>query len=170
MTLALILLASLYVMTTAVFTYLLLRESRSSKNPSPTPISMPPMPSEDPTLTMVRMMTTTMQNMAKENRELMETLMLGRTQTSQPASSMSLPEEPTSYDYDSTPLSPGIEAVISRELEEDQQEVFLKERAALQLRLAELQAEEMSKLAQEGAADSLPGPWMAQAAESENRT
>jgi hypothetical protein len=91
---------------------------------------------------------------------MMETLMVGRPEQTQPPSIPFSGEEPTSFDYDSTPLSPGIEAVISRELEEDQQEVLMKERAALQKRMAELQAEELHQMAQNGSADSSPGPWL----------
>ena len=169
MTTALILLASLSLTTMGFCVFLLLGKNRSSKNPSPTPTSMPPMPSADPMTQIVQMMTRMMEQTAKENRSLMETLMLGREQPSTNSTTL-LPEQPTTYEYDSTPLSPGIENVLAREMEEDQDAALMRERAVLQQRLAELQAEEMSKMAQNGSEDSLPGPWSQTQGESSTPT
>jgi hypothetical protein len=157
MILALILLASLSLTTTGCCTYLLLRKSPSSTTPSPTPFSTLPTLSVDPMLEAMKMIQTT----TTRSQELLELMIVGpKTETStSPTSVPSLNEELTSYDYDSTPLSPGIEGVISRELEEDQQDRLMTERRVLQTRLAELQEEENRRLAQTGAADGSPGPW-----------
>jgi hypothetical protein len=166
MTTALILLASLSLVTMGCCAFLLLQKSRSSKTPSPTATSMPPMPLADPMVQMMQMLTRTMAEESTRNKEFLEKMILGppQIQTSTP-STPSLDEVPTTYDYDSTPLPPGIEAVISRELEEDQQDRLQTERAVLQARLAELQAQEMSNQAH----DSSPGPWSQTQDESENQ-
>lgn len=157
---ALILLGCLSLMTTASCIFLFLRRNPLSKTPSPTPTSMPPMPLEDPMVRVVQMMTRTMEATAKENRDLMETLLLGREQPLTPSTTLSLPEQ-REYDFEQTPLSPGIESVLQREMEETEEDRSRTERAALQKRLAELQAEELQRMARNGSADSLPGPWSA---------
>jgi hypothetical protein len=162
-TAALILGVCLFLMTMAILGFLLLWQSRSSSSPSPTPTSTPEKPasSDDPMLKVMEMM-----------MKMMETMVVGREPTPAPGppSPTSYPEMPTTFDYDSTPLSPGIEAVLGREEEEDQQVVLLRERAALQARMAELQVEEMRRMERNGSEDSLPGPWSGRPEQSQNPT
>lgn len=64
------------------------------------------------------------------------------------------------YDYDSTPLSPGIEQVEQREAEEALLEASLRERRVWQDRMSEvarLEAEKLSILAD--LEIQSPGPW-----------
>jgi hypothetical protein len=149
-TAALILGAFLFLTMTAILGFLLLWRNLSSRTPSPTPTSTPEKPdsSEAPMVEVMKMMT-----------KLVETMVVGREPTESQISQISLPEMPTTFDYDSTPLSPGIEAQMEREMAENEEAVLLKERAVWQKRLAELQAEEMTRQAQNGSEDSLPGPW-----------
>jgi hypothetical protein len=79
-------------------------------------------------------------------------------------------EMQTTFDYDSTPLSPGIEAVLEREAEETEEGRLLRERAVFQERLAELQAEELRRQSQNGSADSSPGPWSGSEEQFDNLT
>lgn len=167
---ALILAGFLLLILMGLLAYLALTPSRLSKPPTPTPTSTPSTPSE--TVELAKLMMTMMQDQAKENRHLMETLMLGREQveTTTPPSSTSLSEPLTTFDYDSTPLSPGIEAVLDREVEEDQQALLLRERRVLQERLSTLQEEELKMMALNGSEDSLPGPWSEPEEPSESPT
>lgn len=154
---ALIPMGFLLLVTMGFCIYLLRRESPSSRTPSPIPTLTPSTPSENPMLEAMRMLKET----TTRNQDLLEQMILGpktETSTSTPSTTLSN-EEPPIYDYDSTPLSPGIEAVISRELEEDQQDRLMTERRVLQARMAELQSELNRNAAQNGAADSSPGPW-----------
>ncbi len=166
----LILLASLLLIAMVALFYLLLKGSRLLTRDSPTVTSTQPTPS-DPLVEMMKLMTTMMREEGKENRSLMELMMLGRpvTETETESSTFSKPQ-PMEFDYDSTPLSPGIEAVMERELEEDQQEVLMRERIALQERMRELQAEEMRLKGHVESADSSPGPWSEPEARSESPT
>ncbi len=170
MTTALILLASLSLMTMGFCAYLLLAKSPSSKNPSPTPTSMPPMPSADPMVQMMQMMTRMMETSQKENRELLEMVMFGKEMPPSTNSTTFSTEQPEIFDPDSTPLSPGIESVLEREMEEEREDRSRTERAVLQQRLAELQAEELQRMAQNGSEDSLPGPWLQTPDESSTPT
>ncbi|MDA4132783.1 MAG: hypothetical protein OK454_06630, partial [Thaumarchaeota archaeon] len=92
-----------------------------------------------------------------------EALILGREAPSESSNgqppSWQMPQ--TVYDAESTPLSPGIEAVMMRESEEDQLAVSLRERAALQERMRELQEEE-NRQAQRTSEDSSQEPWFPQ--------
>jgi hypothetical protein len=170
MTMALILPASLWLATMVLLVFGPHLRSRLLKTPSPTPTSLPPMPKEEPMVQMMQMMTRMMETSQRENRELLEMVMFGKEMPPSTNSTISSPEQPSTYDPESTPLSPGIEAVISREMEEDQEDRSRTERAALQQRLAELQAEELSRMAQNGSEDSLPGPWSRTPEESDTQT
>ena len=117
---------------------------------------------------MVTMMMETMREEARENRKLMETLMLGRESTTSPSDEPSLMPTLTEFDYDSTPLSPGIEAQISREAEEDLLEAGRRERDALLLRMQEVEAERLREMAQDASEASLPAPWRTGEEEFEN--
>ena len=156
-----ILVLFLVVMTMATWYSLYLLRSRSLSPPSPTPTSMPEKPSEALIEKMMEMMRTE----RSEDRRLMETLVLGREVTSEPStmSSLTLPME---FDYDSTPLPPGIEAVMSREAEEDLLEAGRRERDALLAKRQELEAEVLSRMAQGQSETSSPGPWLATEDES----
>jgi hypothetical protein len=83
---------------------------------------------------------------------------------------MSSTKLPTTFDYDSTPLSPGIEAVMSREAEEDLQEALMRERAEYQQRIMELERENLARLDRQEVEDSSPGPWSAPEESSESQT
>ena len=116
--------------------------SPSSTPSSPTPSTTPTPASADPLLELMR---TTLQTTARmteialsEMRELAVTLMQGRPSPSQSTSELQVPEQQTSYDYDSTPLPPGIEAVLVREENESAQAALMRERRELQTRLADL--------------------------------
>jgi hypothetical protein len=167
---ALILLVSLLLIAMVALFCLLLKRSHLLTRDSPTATSTQPTPS-DPLVEMMKMMTTMMREENKETRSLMELMMLGRPvpESQETLSTFSKPL-PMEFDYDSTPLSPGIEAVMERELEEDQQEVLMRERIALQERMRELQAEEMRLKGHVESADSSPGPWSEPEGRSESPT
>ena len=114
-------------------------------------------------VTMVRMM---MESQKDQTREILATwkiAMVGvpSNGTSPEPQPSSMPQ-PTMFDYDSGPLSPGIEAVISRETEEDQLAVLLRERAASQARIRELVEEENAMRDRSRSAEDSPGPWSEQ--------
>lgn len=134
--------------------------NHSSTRRSPTPTSTPSTPSVDPTTELMTRMLTTMETQATENRRLLEIMMVGREPSPTPEDlpTFSRPQ-PMEYDYDSTPLSPGIEAVIAREVEEDQLAVLMRERIALQERMREIQADQERLTTQSTLDDSSPGPW-----------
>ena len=118
---------------------------------------------------MAKMMMTMASQQMTQVTKLMETMMVGRPEQTQPPSIPFSGEEPTSFDYDSTPLSPGIEAVLSREVEEDQLEASLKERAVLQGRMREILEDQERQMDQSTLDDFSPGPWSQESA-SENLT
>jgi len=165
MTWVLILLGSLLLMTTACCVYLLLPRNRSLKMHSPTRTSTPSKPSEvDPLLELTREMMATMREENQGTRTLMENLMLGRGQSStfpRDESSTLSPTELGIYDPDSTPLSPGIEAIMERETEEDQLELSMRQRAELQDMLREKAAElhALQLTDQSTSEDFSPEPW-----------
>jgi hypothetical protein len=108
------------------------------------------------------MMSTALEAMTKES-EATRRMVIDMTQGRESQSPISTPETwPTpnerlsAFDYDSTPLSPGIEAVIEREESETEQARILREREELQELLIEKQAE-MDRLTLEQSSD--PGPW-----------
>ena len=77
-------------------------------------------------------------------RELASELTLGRESQQTNGTQETPPiwnEKQIEYDYDSTPLSPGIEAILERESEETEQHRLLMEREELRERLVEKQAE-----------------------------
>ena len=138
---------------------LILRERSHLSTPiSPTPTSTPLMPS-DPSMEMAKMMMEMAERQMTQTAKLMETMMVGREPTPESPLPTSLTSQPTMFDYESTPLSPGIEGVISREVEEDQLAASMRERRALQERMAELQAEEQRLSGQSTLDDLSPGPW-----------
>lgn len=122
-------------------------QSPTSNLSSPTPPTKPTQTSDD-LLTMMKMMTEMFQGFQKETRELVLDILQGRGQTLTSPQVISQIDNVTltNYDDDSMiPLPPGIEAVMAREVEETQQAALLRERAALQNRLAEL-TEERNRL------------------------
>lgn len=161
--------ASLFVVTMVLFVCLFQLRNHLSTTPSPTPTSTPSTPS-DPLLELTRMMMTTMQKESTENRRLVEVMMLGREiqpgPLALPSSTNSI-EVPSLYDPDSTALAPGIEAILAREVEEDEQLRLMKERAALQERLKELTLIQERQTNRDESEDSSPGPWSAQTTESD---
>jgi hypothetical protein len=141
MTVALILVASLSLATMALCVYLLPRGNHSLKKGSPTPTTTPGV---DTSVVMTTMREMT-ESWMKETRELVTQLVLGREQPRPTGERETLPtssENPNPFDYDSTPLSPGIEAVLARELEEDRLSALRRERLDLQERLAQVQTEQ----------------------------
>lgn len=106
-----------------------------------------------------------MAKMATDFSETMRQMALDLTQgresqqpTTTPETWPTLNEKQIEYDYDSTPLSTGIEAVLEREdqeIQETEQRRLMRERAELQAQLVETQSE-MDRL---GLEDSSPGPW-----------
>lgn len=128
-----------------------------------TPISPPPRSSPDPsgpTESATSMMKTMMEAMARE-REATTSMVMKLLYPMQTVTPSTPPppfeEQPElTYDYDQTPLSPGIAAVLEREAQEDELLPLMKERAVLQGRVRALQEEEM-RLAEEQA--SSRGPW-----------
>ena len=167
MVVSLTLISVLCLALTASCIGLLRRLSRMSMSPSPTP-STTPTPISDEALTKILMtMTSTFETSAKETRELVTALVLGREPqpTSGPMetaqiSSVTLPN----YDDDSIPLPAGIEAVMRREVVESEQERLLTERAALMQQLADRQTE-LDQLNGSGGRSSNE-PWTAQASGS----
>ncbi len=163
-----ILLGPLCVLLMAALLFLLLRRSPSLTTPSPTPTSTPPTPS-DPVITMMMKTMEMMEKEATENRRLVEILTLGRPPESlapTETSSTSSIEQPGVYDPDSTPLSLGIEAILDREREEDEQLRLMRERAALQEKLRATTLEWQRLTDQSASEDSSPGPWSVPEAES----
>ena len=145
MEIAAILLAVLCGMTMATCVFLLRTRSHSSTPSSPTPSTTPTNPSADFVTLMTTMLTTmrsTSEASARETRELVTELVLGRpqptgTQEMLPISNAS----PVTYDYESTPLSPGIQAQIDREADENEQDRLQRERQELMSSIAEKTAQ-----------------------------
>jgi hypothetical protein len=136
-TTALILLGASCVILTALCGYLCLTVSRSSKRDTPTPSTKP----EAPISELMTMMTTLMRTSAKETRDLVTTLVLGREQQPQTLQVVTPPTQngkAIDYDDDSIPLSPAIAATLEREVEETQQNRLLRERSELQEQLRDL--------------------------------
>jgi hypothetical protein len=95
-----------------------------------------------------------------EMRMMVADLTLGRESpnpTGQPETLPTWNERPSEYDYDSTPLSPGIEAVGAREEAEKEQERLLREREELQRSLIEKQ-NELDRFDLETSSPPLPNP------------
>lgn len=100
----------------------------------------------------------TMAKMHSDSMKLVVDLTQGRESPQTNGSQETWPtlnERPSEYDYDSTPLSPGIEAVLAREEHETEQARLLREREELQRTLIEKQSE-LERLNLE---QSSPGPW-----------
>jgi len=153
----LIVMACLWAMTIWALLITARVRNRSSTRRSPTP-STTPTPTSDEVVS-------TMERMAKDSLTQMRELALDLTQGRESAQTNGTTETPpiwsvrqSEYDYDSTPLSPGIEAVLERELEETAQARLLREREELQRHLLEKQAE-MDRLASEPSLQQ--GPWNA---------
>ena len=74
-------------------------------------------------------------------RDLATTLALGRESpppTTPPVTWPTPNGKPDAWDYNSTPLPPGVERVLEREVSETEQTRLLRERGALQARADEL--------------------------------
>ena len=140
----------------------------SDLTPSPSLTRPFPTPSTTPTSDSVAMMTMmkeivtslqeTFQAAIREIREMVVDMTQGRQQQTNGQQVMQpMPFDlPTTYDPDSTPLPPGIEAILQRESTETQQQRLLKERAELMGRLNDLN-EQQSHLELVNGQDS--GPW-----------
>jgi uncharacterized membrane protein YccC len=134
-------------------------KSRTSTPPSPTPSTTPTLISEEVVLKIVDSMAKVSAEQMKETRQMVVDLTQGRESQSQTGTPETWPtqsERPIAFDYDSTPLSAGIEAVLEREEMETEQARILREREELQERLIEKQAE-VDRLRLEQS--SQEGPW-----------
>jgi len=122
-------------------------------------------------VTVMRMMLESQKDQTREILETWKIAMVGRPSngTSPEPPQFSMPQ-PTEFDYDSGPLSPGIEAVISRETEEDQLDRLLKERAVYQARMRDLIEEQNERLDQSHLEADSPGPWSEQRERFESPT
>jgi|SRR5208282_497726 len=144
--------ACLWAMTVWIAVIVARVRSRSSTRRSPIPPTTP-----TPTSDTVVMMET-MAKMHSDSMKLVVDLTQGRESPQTNGSQETWPtlnERPSEYDYDSTPLSPGIEAVLAREEQETEQARLLREREELQRTLIEKQSE-LERLNLE---QSSPGPW-----------
>lgn len=138
----LIVTASLWAMVVATLLIVARLKSRSSTNPSPTP-STTPTPTSDASVQMLKMMSDFMKDTTTQFRETLVDLTQGRESPNQTGETETSPiwnERQIVYDYDSTPLSAGIEAVLERENQETEQARILRERDALQRDYIEAQA------------------------------
>lgn len=140
--------------------------NRTSTPPSPTPPTTPTPTSATSETQMVTTMAQTFTAALAEMRGMVVDMTQGRV--GQPVTSMQETpqmsnESSLTFDYDSTPLAPGIEAVLAREDNENEQARLLRERAALQSHLLDVQ-EEMDRL---GLEDSSRTPWERSAPESQ---
>lgn len=107
--------------------------------------------------TMIEALTTEL----TETRTLLRNVVLPQTlpgSYQQQNGSQEQVQQAIAYDYDQTELSPGIQGVLQREAEEDEQLRLLRERAHYAGRLRELQEEEQRRLEE---ASSSQGPWSA---------
>ncbi len=155
----LIVLAAATAMTTWVLVIAAHFKSRSSTPPSPTPSTTPTPISEEVALKLMDSMTKAFSEQMRETRQMVVDLTQGRESQSPTGTQETWPtqsERPIAFDYDSTPLSAGIEAVLEREEMETAQARILREREELQERLIETQAE-MDRLRLEQS--SQEGPW-----------
>lgn len=123
---------------------------------SPTQSSTPTPTSDDSAATLLA-------SMMRETRALVLDLVQGRAQPP-PTGPQETPliesERQITYDYDSTPLPPGIVAVEEREQQEAQLEASLRERRAWQERIAEARRKETeAALMVADLEASSPGPW-----------
>lgn len=150
-------------MTAILWPIVVLALSLLWRRASPTPSTKPtPTSNDSETLTMISRMFLDMQ---RETRSLVLDLVQGRVEQ-QSSPQVTVPtenERQITYDYDSTPLHPGILAVEEREAEEQLQEVSLRERRVLQERMAELaRLEEEKKQILSDLEEASPGPWNGQ--------
>lgn len=109
---------------------------------------------------MTRMTIEAMSRQMEETRRMVTDLVVGPAQrTGQQETRPTSIERPKSYDSDSTPLDPGIEAVLRRESEETLEDSLLSERRHWQVKFAELEERnrelELETLREAGS----PGPW-----------
>ena len=146
-------------MTTWVLLIAARLKSHSSTPPSPTPSTTPTPISEEVALKLMDSMAKTFSDQMRETRQMVVDLTQGRESQSQTGTPETWPmqsEKPLAFDYDSTPLSAGIEAVLEREEMETEQARIRRERADLQEQLIEKQAElDQFNLEQ----SSQEGPW-----------
>ena len=155
----LIVMACLWAATIWMLLGVLRLRNRSSTRRSPTQSTTPTPTSDAVALKMMETMAQSFEASTKEMRGLVVDLTQGR-ESQRTSGEVETPpilsEKQIVYDYDSTPLSPGIEAVIAREDQETEQARILREREELQELLIEKQAE-MDRLTLEQSSD--PGPW-----------
>ena len=140
----LVVMACLWAMTCwALFVVARVR-NRSSTRRSPTPNTTPTPTSDDLATKMIETMAKTQTDSIREMRQMVVDLTQGRESPSPNGERATAPmpiERPLTFDYDSTPLSAGIEAVLAREAEETEQARLLREREELQALLIEKQTE-----------------------------
>lgn len=134
-------------------------KSLTSTPPSPIRNGTATQISEEVALKLMDSMAKTFTTQMEQTRQMVVDLTQGRESQSPTGTQETWPtqnERPPVFDYDSTPLSPGIEAVLAREETETEQARILREREELQEQLIEKQAElDRSRLEQ----SSQEGPW-----------
>ena len=139
----LIVMACLWAATIWMLLGVLRLRNRSSTRRSPTQSTTPTPTSDAVALKMMETMAQSFEASTKEMRGLVVDLTQGR-ESQRTSGEVETPpilsEKQIVYDYDSTPLSPGIEAVIAREDQETEQARILREREELQRQLRERQA------------------------------
>lgn len=133
--------------------------SHSSNPASPTQSTTPIQTSDETVLKMMTAMNSAWGAQMEATRQMVSDLTLGResqSQTGMPETWQMQSARPIDYDDDSTPLSPGIEAVLEREEHETEHHRLQTERRELQEQLAEKQAE-LDRLTLEQSSET--GPW-----------
>ena len=156
---ALITTACLWAILVWIFLIVSRLKNRSLMRPSPTQSTTPTPTSDELVLKMMETMSKTYSESTKEMHQMVVDLTQGResaSPTGTPETSPIWNERPIAFDYDSTPLSPGIEGVLAREEEESEQARLLRERDELQRQVMERQ-EELDRFDLEQSSES--GPW-----------
>lgn len=155
----LIVVACIWAMLISMGVLLARLRNRTSTPPSPTPSTTPTPTSDETVLKLMTALNQTWTEQMKETRQMVSDLTLGRESqrpTGTPETWPTPNERPLDFDYDSIPLSPGIEAVLEREEQESTQERLRRERQELQEQLIEKQAE-MDRATLEQSSQG--GPW-----------
>jgi hypothetical protein len=155
----LIVMVCLAAMTIWILLIAVRLKNRSSTPPSPTQSTTPTPTSDEVALKMMETLNSAWAQQMHETRQMAIELTQGRESPNQIGTQETWPmqsERPIAFDYDSTPLSAGIEAVLEREDKETEQARILREREELQEQLIDKQVElDQFNLEQ----SSQEGPW-----------
>jgi hypothetical protein len=159
----------LWAMVVATLLIVVRLRNRLSTPRSPTQSTTPTPTSDELVYKMMETMKAAYTDSTREMHEMVVDLTQGRESQSpsgQPEILLTPNERLSDYDYDSTPLSPGIEAVIERESQETEQLRIAREREELQRQLMEAQAE-LDRFDLESSSES--GPWNGQSPRHANQ-